>query len=71
MSEKITGSEALCRALIAEGVDTLFGYPGGQIMPMISSTTSRMSFIISSRVTNRVPSTPHRAMPALLAESVW
>ncbi len=33
MSEKITGSEALCRALIAEGVDTLFGYPGGQIMP--------------------------------------
>lgn len=33
MSEKITGSEALCRALIAEGVDTIFGYPGGQIMP--------------------------------------
>ena len=33
MSEKIKGSEALCRALIAEGTDTLFGYPGGQIMP--------------------------------------
>ncbi len=32
MSEKITGSEALCRALIAEGVDTIFGYPGGAIM---------------------------------------
>lgn len=32
MSEKITGSEALCRALLAEGVDTIFGYPGGQIM---------------------------------------
>ena len=30
--EKITGSQALCRALIAEGVDTLFGYPGGAIM---------------------------------------
>lgn len=33
MSERITGSEALCRALLAEGVDTIFGYPGGQIVP--------------------------------------
>ena len=33
MSERIKGSEALCRALLAEGVDTIFGYPGGQIMP--------------------------------------
>ena len=24
---------AICRALLAEGVDTIFGYPGGQIMP--------------------------------------
>jgi len=34
MSEnQITGSEALMRSLINEGVDTIFGYPGGQIMP--------------------------------------
>jgi acetolactate synthase-1/2/3 large subunit len=31
---KITGSEALLRSLINEGVDTLFGYPGGQIIPV-------------------------------------
>ena len=30
MEQKITGSEALLKALIAEGVDTIFGYPGGQ-----------------------------------------
>ncbi len=30
---KITGAEALMRSLVAEGVDTLFGYPGGAIMP--------------------------------------
>jgi acetolactate synthase-1/2/3 large subunit len=30
----ITGSEALLRSLINEGVDTVFGYPGGQIMPV-------------------------------------
>ena len=31
--EKITGAEALMRALENEGVDILFGYPGGSIMP--------------------------------------
>ena len=31
--EKITGAEALMRALEHENVDVLFGYPGGSIMP--------------------------------------
>ena len=31
---KITGSEALLKAFITEGVDTIFGYPGGAIMPV-------------------------------------
>lgn len=34
MKEKITGAEALMRSLMDEGVETLFGYPGGQIMPV-------------------------------------
>ncbi len=29
-----TGSEALLEGLLAEGVDTIFGYPGGAIMPI-------------------------------------
>lgn len=33
-SERVSGSEALLRALIREGVDTVFGYPGGAIMPV-------------------------------------
>ena len=33
-SEKITGSEALLRTLIAEGVECIFGYPGGQAIPI-------------------------------------
>ena len=33
-SEHITGAEALLRCLIEEGVDTIFGYPGGAIMPV-------------------------------------
>ncbi|MFH6772488.1 biosynthetic-type acetolactate synthase large subunit [Gaetbulibacter aestuarii] len=31
---RITGSEAIIRSLIAEGVDVLYGYPGGAIMPV-------------------------------------
>ena len=32
--ERISGSEAIVRCLIAEGVDILYGYPGGAIMPV-------------------------------------
>lgn len=31
--QPITGAEAIVRSLICEGVDTMFGYPGGGIMP--------------------------------------
>jgi len=31
---RISGSQAVLEALIAEGVDTIFGYPGGAIMPI-------------------------------------
>ena len=32
--EHISGAEALLKCLIEEGVDTIFGYPGGAIMPV-------------------------------------
>jgi acetolactate synthase-1/2/3 large subunit len=32
--KKITGSEILLNSLVAEGVDIIFGYPGGAIMPV-------------------------------------
>jgi acetolactate synthase-1/2/3 large subunit len=32
--ESLTGAQILCRTLLAEGVDVLFGYPGGAIMPL-------------------------------------
>ncbi len=31
---KISGSEAVIKCLQAEGIDTIFGYPGGAIMPI-------------------------------------
>lgn len=35
--EKITGSEALMRSLEHEGIKTIFGYPGGAIMPVFDA----------------------------------
>ncbi len=32
--ETITGAEAVIRSLVEEGVETIFGYPGGAIMPI-------------------------------------
>ncbi|MEQ6118495.1 biosynthetic-type acetolactate synthase large subunit [Reichenbachiella sp. MALMAid0571] len=33
-TERMTGSEGLLRCLLEEGVETIFGYPGGAIMPI-------------------------------------
>ena len=33
-SEKISGAEAVIKCLLEEGVDLLYGYPGGAIMPV-------------------------------------
>lgn len=33
-SEKIKGVDALIRSLLEENVDTIFGYPGGQVIPI-------------------------------------
>lgn len=33
-TKRITGSEAVILSLLEEGVDTIFGYPGGAIMPV-------------------------------------
>lgn len=49
MKEKITGAEALMKALLAEGVDTIFGYPGGTIMPTFNALydyTDRINHVL-------------------------
>ncbi|HEX8506799.1 MAG TPA: biosynthetic-type acetolactate synthase large subunit [Hymenobacter sp.] len=33
-TREVSGAEALLRGLLAEGVDTIFGYPGGAILPI-------------------------------------
>ncbi len=40
VAQKISGAEALLRALVAEDVDTIFGYIGGAIMPVYDALYS-------------------------------
>ena len=37
MDKKITGAHAFMQALVKEGVDIIFGYPGGAIMPVFDA----------------------------------
>ncbi|MCL4146239.1 UNVERIFIED_CONTAM: hypothetical protein GTU68_038752, partial [Idotea baltica] len=37
---QISGSEAVLKCLIEEGIDTVFGYPGGAIMPIYDALYS-------------------------------
>src|SRR6202162_2974969 len=39
-ARELTGSQILCEALIREGVDLMYGYPGGAIMPFYDALTS-------------------------------
>jgi len=37
MGEQLSGAQILCRVLLEEGVDLLWGYPGGAIMPFYNA----------------------------------
>ena len=39
-ARELAGSQILCEVLVREGVELLFGYPGGAIMPFYDSLTS-------------------------------
>ncbi len=32
---KLTGAQILCESLFKEGVDIVFGYPGGQVLAAV------------------------------------
>ena len=70
----VTGAQALIESFLREGVDTIFGYPGGAIIPVYDALydyRDRLRHILVR--TNRAPYTPRRATPASAAAwgSVW
>ena len=54
--KKLTGAQIVIESLIAEGVDVIFGYPGGAILPTYDALLdSRLS--TSWSATSRAPPT--------------
>ncbi len=60
-TEQMTGAQALVRALENVGVDTVFGIPGGAILPAYDPLFDSRSCATSSSGTSRAPTTPPRA----------
>ena len=59
---KMTGAQAVLENLKHEGVDVVFGYPGGAILPLYDEFYNQ-HFHISLRAMNKVPSTLLTDMP--------
>ena len=59
---KITGAQALIRALEMEGTEVMFGLPGGCILPAYDPLLDSAS-ATSSCATSRAPATWPRATP--------
>ena len=34
---KLSGEQAIIKVLLEQGVDTVFGYPGGQVIPLYNA----------------------------------
>ena len=39
-NRKLKGAEIMCESLLREGVDVIFGYPGGAILPFYDALWS-------------------------------
>ena len=65
---KLTGSEIFCEVLVEQGVDTLFGYPGGAVLNLYDALykyQDRIHHIITAM--NRAPRMRPMATPVLPA----
>ena len=63
------GADALCEALIRQGVDVIFGYPGGVILPLYDVWADYPELRTSSSATSREPHMLPTATPAPAAGS--
>lgn len=65
-----TGAEILIDALADNGVDSLFGYPGGAVLPLYDALYTK-SFNNILAATSRERSTPQKVMPRQPAKPEW
>ena len=67
-----SGADALLRALRDQGVEVIFGYPGGAVLPIYDALYQQNAIRhMCWCATNRRPCTPLRATRAAPAASAW
>lgn len=70
MTKPLTGAQIMCEALIREGVEVMFGIPGGAIMPFYYAMwdyRDRLRHVLCRH--EQEPVTPPRGMPVPPARS--
>jgi basic membrane lipoprotein Med (substrate-binding protein (PBP1-ABC) superfamily) len=68
----MTGAEIVVRALVDQGVDILFGYPGGAVLPIYDALFERAADSSTSwSATSRARPTRPRAMRGPPASAAW
>jgi hypothetical protein len=71
MSETMTGAEMVIRALHDQGVEHIFGYPGGAVLPIYDALFTRTRCGTCSSGTSRGRFTQRKVMPARPASPAW
>ena len=69
MAKQMTGAEMVVRALKDQGVEVLFGYPGGAVLPIYDAIFHQNKFAMCWCATSRAPPMRLRATPARAARS--
>ena len=64
MTRQMTGAKMVIQALKEQGVDTVFGYPGGAVLPIYDAILNKTKFSIFSCVMNKAQCMRQRAMRA-------
>ncbi len=69
---QLSGSQAVLEALLQEGVDTVFGYPGGAIMPIYDALydyNEKLKHILVRH--EQEAYMQHKVMHVLLGKLAW
>ena len=71
VSREMTGSEIVLKALVDQGVDTVFGYPGGAVLPIYDAIFTQNACATSWCARRAARCTWRRATPGRPARSAW
>lgn len=70
MTRQMTGAQIVVQALKDQGVDTVFGYPGGAVLPIYDEIFLQNEIRHIMCAMNKQPRTRPKAMPAPPANRV-